>query len=997
MARSARRRTLLVLGAIACALVLFLVEEHVRGRVMLARYKHQLQSRGEKLTPESVGLLTNHAAESRELVALVAAMDEVAALKLSPPFIKAGKEAVAPGRLYALVNQKRLSDRSCGMVTWEQFSNGLKPTHPMLEKMKAHLQSASDIRENGSWNAWPDFQPKFRLPQQRQCAQWLAVAVIDDLHQGNLEKVVGNIEGIAAASLFRGNSYPVAACNAEISLQGYGLSTTWEALQAPGWNDAQLARLQKTWEATDLLNDFVHALEAERVREDVSMDAFSAPMEVSNMILDEHEWKSPPERDDYAVVFRAVYVDLVSRAQFRMWRLGWDDQEKLENFKRCQDSIDDARLIASRQWQRQQEKPDVPFVRKTWSQFRHFYTSSSDYQANCVYAVSAGNYVHAPTRDLKQKVVGIEIQRVLTVAAIALKRYRLRNGKYPASLDALVPDCISSVPLDPIDGKPLRYRLKPDGTFTLYSVGLDGQDDDGDPSPSVDKTTGASGPARDQVWPEPADPMEVFEELMPGSTTEKRKVMGFEYADLRRSLQFLAAQAGISLSIPSDLDGMVHGCLPGLSPEKAIRVILARKGFALEKAGAGYRIRRVDGAPASPAKTQEPLSDNTPPVLIVLWNMIGTEKNADGKTNVLKFVKTDLRLVIQAIAKHEKITMVLRNDVKGTVMARFVDVPFRTAMNSIIEAGGYGWFETNGCYIVHRKDWVVPESLKQDFASIPHAPEVLAAGAKSKKQILSFENADLRLVICAMAKQAGMSLIIRPEVTGTVTARLVDVPLGTAMRIITQNSGYGLYESNGFWVIHEKGWTVPESMKRDIASIVSQPKVAGSKVQVLSFEKPDIRLVLDAIAHQAKVSLIVPDDVKGTVTGRFVGGDILTIMKLITQACDYELFESHGFYLVHRKSWSVSDALKFEIMAADGAAAGRKDMAYENMEFGLMLRTLAGQNVGKVKIPDGVTGSLSARFVHMTPEKAMKILMALRNYFILEPEGTYRFADFTVE
>jgi hypothetical protein len=30
-----------------------------------------------------------------------------------------------------------------------------------------------------------------------------------------------------------------------------------------------------------------------------------------------------------------------------------------------------------------------------------------------------------------------------------------------------------------MDGQPLRYRLEPNGSFTLYSVGEDGRDDEG--------------------------------------------------------------------------------------------------------------------------------------------------------------------------------------------------------------------------------------------------------------------------------------------------------------------------------------------------------------------------------------------------------------------------------------------------------------------------------------------------------------------------------------
>ena len=63
--------------------------------------------------------------------------------------------------------------------------------------------------------------------------------------------------------------------------------------------------------------------------------------------------------------------------------------------------------------------------------------------------------------------------------AIALERYRLAHGAYPASLDALAPACIDAVPHDIMNGEPYHYRLQPDGTYLLYSVGWNLTDDGG--------------------------------------------------------------------------------------------------------------------------------------------------------------------------------------------------------------------------------------------------------------------------------------------------------------------------------------------------------------------------------------------------------------------------------------------------------------------------------------------------------------------------------------
>jgi tetratricopeptide (TPR) repeat protein len=67
----------------------------------------------------------------------------------------------------------------------------------------------------------------------------------------------------------------------------------------------------------------------------------------------------------------------------------------------------------------------------------------------------------------------------LARVAIALERYRLAQGEYPESLDALTPQLIKKIPHDVINGQPLHYRRTDDGQFVLYSVGWNEKDDGG--------------------------------------------------------------------------------------------------------------------------------------------------------------------------------------------------------------------------------------------------------------------------------------------------------------------------------------------------------------------------------------------------------------------------------------------------------------------------------------------------------------------------------------
>lgn len=65
-------------------------------------------------------------------------------------------------------------------------------------------------------------------------------------------------------------------------------------------------------------------------------------------------------------------------------------------------------------------------------------------------------------------------------AAVAILRFQRREGRWPTSLDELVPRDLTELPRDMVDSQPLRYRVYSDGPV-LYCIGFDLVDDGGEP------------------------------------------------------------------------------------------------------------------------------------------------------------------------------------------------------------------------------------------------------------------------------------------------------------------------------------------------------------------------------------------------------------------------------------------------------------------------------------------------------------------------------------
>ena len=89
---------------------------------------------------------------------------------------------------------------------------------------------------------------------------------------------------------------------------------------------------------------------------------------------------------------------------------------------------------------------------------------------------------------------------------------------------------------------------------------------------------------------------------------------------------------------------------------------------------------------------------------------------------------------------------------------------------------------------------------------------------------LDFREADIRNVLQVLAYRSGMNIVTSPEVTGTITIQLSNVPWQQALDVILQTYGYA-YERKGSIL----SVTSIENMKKrreDAALLADQPLVA---------------------------------------------------------------------------------------------------------------------------------------------------------------------------
>ncbi|HAM71696.1 MAG TPA: hypothetical protein DCM86_08650 [Verrucomicrobiales bacterium] len=280
----------------------------------------------------------------------------------------------------------------------------------------------------------------------------------------------------------------------------------WEALQADGWTDQDLARLQEAWEGLHFALPMARALEGEILYADSTyVQVGASHAEAVRLLQGMRLFASTEEAPVWEgwlepFPYGKEMADWITNEGFcRLWRFAWIDQDHSRRLRQTSRLMEAARVAAAgmsfarvREGIDALEKQDS--IRSTYDRWRYPFAAQSPFSLFGV----VGKGMRA------------EAERGLVVTAIALKRCQVRHRPLPESLGELVPEFLKEVPVDPMDGRPLRYRRQAGGGFLLYSVGSDGVDNGGDGQPPGGLATlNSIWERKDAVWPQPALPEEI--------------------------------------------------------------------------------------------------------------------------------------------------------------------------------------------------------------------------------------------------------------------------------------------------------------------------------------------------------------------------------------------------------------------------------------------------------------------------------------------------------
>ena len=270
-----------------------------------------------------------------------------------------------------------------------------------------------------------------------------------------------------------------------VALREIGINVAWYGLATRQWNVSQLEQLQARLEAVDVMAQTHRALNAERVLGQRGIEGFARqfPHKVTFSTLGGSFDGELPFAEKQRLEKCLSY--LYPKGWFYFESINY--QRLFVSYLRKSPPASQARLDLKALDSAAEKIGEELEGASIANLFKHQFLSSMLIQAlGRVYHRSANN----------------QMATTMAATACALERFRIDRGQYPPQLADLTPKYLQKIPWDLLSGEPLKYKVDAEGAYVMYSVGLNGVDDGG--KVVFNRTGGVNQEEGDWVWKYPA-------------------------------------------------------------------------------------------------------------------------------------------------------------------------------------------------------------------------------------------------------------------------------------------------------------------------------------------------------------------------------------------------------------------------------------------------------------------------------------------------------------
>jgi hypothetical protein len=325
-------------------------------------------------------------------------------------------------------------------------------------------------------------------------------------------------------------------------------NATWQLLQHGGWSEEQLKILQREWESVNFFEGWPETAAFGRASAANACQREREQPLMSTLSLREI-FRSPRYAWPAIVNYRR-------QAQYRRHGSYVDENDLMLYYRDRELQLRDA--IKAPSWSEMRQLPGVTNALP----FRSKYPSGLQALLN---SRQMGIAFRGGEQGPLGRAAEAEAYRRIILTALAVECFHVSHGVYPKSTQDLLPEFVQAVPIDFMDGMPLRYLLYDDGHYMIYSIGLDCVDNggiipnrqrrgwmmDGTADPTGYPGSSLLRQPADLVWPRPATTAEVEAQKAAQKNAEEVQRKAIE---VRRAEMEVQEEAGRQAAVHELLD-----------------------------------------------------------------------------------------------------------------------------------------------------------------------------------------------------------------------------------------------------------------------------------------------------------------------------------------------------------------------------------------------------------------------------------------------------------
>jgi type IV pilus assembly protein PilQ len=252
----------------------------------------------------------------------------------------------------------------------------------------------------------------------------------------------------------------------------------------------------------------------------------------------------------------------------------------------------------------------------------------------------------------------------------------------------------------------------------------------------------------------------------------------------------------------------------------------------------------------------------------------------------VQFKDADLKEALLLLAAQTGANVTILPDVTGKITVSLADVTLEDALNAILPPLGFSFRKQDGSagaspspYLIHRTPPIAP-------------PPPLMVKVENGRLTLNATSVEVRAVLAAIGKEAGINIVPDAAVAGTLTLHLTNVAVESAIETVLAAQNLTLEKRGDIYLVHKPPPPQPPVVRQE-PHPPALPMAVSDGLLTAEFKDADLRESLQRIASLAKLNLVLTPEVQGKVTLRLEAVPVLDALRLIAVAHDLT-FEKVG-------------------------------------------------------------------------------------------------------